>query len=86
MIQKEVAERIAAPSGHLSYLAVAVQSAARARIVRLVPPGAFYPRPKVESAIIRLDPLPTPLVPPGAARRVPGSGASRASPSRARRC
>jgi 16S rRNA (adenine1518-N6/adenine1519-N6)-dimethyltransferase len=64
MIQREVAERIAARPGDLSYLAVAVQSASRPRIVRLVPPGAFYPRPKVESAVIRLDPLAEPLVPP----------------------
>lgn len=64
MIQREVAERIAAAPGALSYLAVAVQAAARPRIVRLVPPGAFYPRPKVDSAVIRLDPLPSPLVPP----------------------
>ncbi|MGE3270324.1 MAG: 16S rRNA (adenine(1518)-N(6)/adenine(1519)-N(6))-dimethyltransferase RsmA [Chloroflexota bacterium] len=64
MIQREVAERIAAPPGQLSYLAVAVQSAARPRIVRLVPPGAFHPRPKVESAVIKLEPLAEPLVPP----------------------
>jgi len=63
MIQKEVAERITAPVGQLSYLAVAVQAVARVRIVRLVSPGAFYPRPKVESAVIRLDSLPEPLVP-----------------------
>jgi 16S rRNA (adenine1518-N6/adenine1519-N6)-dimethyltransferase len=63
MIQKEVAERIVAPGGQLSYLAVAVQSTARVRIVRQVPPGAFFPRPKIESAVIRLDPLPEPLVP-----------------------
>ena len=63
MIQREVAERIAARPGDLSYLAVAVQSAAMPRIVRLVPAGAFYPRPKVESAVIRLDPLAEPLVP-----------------------
>jgi 16S rRNA (adenine1518-N6/adenine1519-N6)-dimethyltransferase len=64
MIQREVAERISAKPGDLSYLAVAVQSAARPRLVRLVPPGAFHPRPKVESAVIRLDPLAEPLVPP----------------------
>jgi 16S rRNA (adenine1518-N6/adenine1519-N6)-dimethyltransferase len=65
MIQREVAERIAARPGDLSYLAVAVQSAAMPRIVRLVPAGAFYPRPKVESAVIKLEPLAEPLVPPG---------------------
>lgn len=63
MVQREVAERIAAPAGRLSYLAVAIQSAAGVRIVRTVPPGAFFPPPKVHSAVIRLDPLATPLVP-----------------------
>jgi 16S rRNA (adenine1518-N6/adenine1519-N6)-dimethyltransferase len=63
MIQKEVAERIVAPGGQLSYLAVAVQSTTKVRLVRQVPPGAFFPRPKIESAVIRLDPLPEPLVP-----------------------
>ena len=54
---------IVAPSGQLSYLAVAVQSTAKVRLVRLVSPSAFFPRPKIESAVIRLDPLPDPLVP-----------------------
>ena len=63
MVQQEVAERISARPGRLSYLGVAVQSVAAARILRRVPPGAFFPRPKVDSAILRLDPLPTPLVP-----------------------
>jgi 16S rRNA (adenine1518-N6/adenine1519-N6)-dimethyltransferase len=69
MIQREVAERISAKPGDLSYLAVAVQSAAQPRLVRLVPPGAFHPRPKIESAVIRLDPLAEPLVPPADRRR-----------------
>jgi 16S rRNA (adenine1518-N6/adenine1519-N6)-dimethyltransferase len=64
MVQREVAERICARVGDLSYLGVAVQSAARPRIVRLVPPGAFYPRPRVESAVVKLEPLAEPLVPP----------------------
>ncbi|HEX2135810.1 MAG TPA: 16S rRNA (adenine(1518)-N(6)/adenine(1519)-N(6))-dimethyltransferase RsmA [Microvirga sp.] len=64
MIQREVAERIAARPGALSYLAVAVKSVATVRLVRHVPPGAFHPRPKVESAVIRLDPRHEPLVPP----------------------
>ena len=63
MVQREVAERISAPPGDLSYLAVAVQSAARPRIVRPVPAGAFHPRPRVESAVVKLDPLAEPLVP-----------------------
>ena len=64
MIQREVAERIAAPAGQLSYLAVVVQSAARTRIVRHVPPGAFHPRPKIESTVVKLEPLAEPLIPP----------------------
>ena len=55
-IQKEVAERIlASPStknyGHLS---VWVQSQCTAECIRLMPPSVFWPRPKVESAIIQL--------------------------------
>ena len=64
MIQREVAERIAGRAGQLSYLAVAVQSVATVRLVRQVPPGAFHPRPKVDSAVVRLDPRPDQLVPP----------------------
>jgi 16S rRNA (adenine1518-N6/adenine1519-N6)-dimethyltransferase len=64
MVQREVGERISARPGDLSYLAVAVQSAARPGIVRVVPAGAFYPRPKVESAVVKLEPLAEPLVPP----------------------
>lgn len=64
MVQREVAERIAARPGDLSYLAVAVQSAASTRLVRLVAPGSFHPRPRVESAVIKLEPLAEPLVPP----------------------
>ncbi|MCC7369547.1 MAG: ribosomal RNA small subunit methyltransferase A [Chloroflexi bacterium] len=63
MIQREVAERIVAPVGQLSYLAVMVQAIASVRIVRIVPAAAFHPRPKVESAVIKLDPLDEPLVP-----------------------
>jgi 16S rRNA (adenine1518-N6/adenine1519-N6)-dimethyltransferase len=63
MVQREVAERIAAPVGSLSYLAVAVQSVARPRIVRQVPPGAFHPRPKIDSAVLKLEPLAEPVVP-----------------------
>jgi 16S rRNA (adenine1518-N6/adenine1519-N6)-dimethyltransferase len=64
MVQREVADRITATAGDLSYLAVAVQSAAKLRIVRQVPAGAFHPRPRVESAVIKLAPLADPLVPP----------------------
>jgi 16S rRNA (adenine1518-N6/adenine1519-N6)-dimethyltransferase len=58
MVQAEVAERIAAPVGQLSALAVAIQAQAQVRIVRRVPAAAFYPRPKVDSAVLSLESLP----------------------------
>lgn len=62
MVQKEVAERICAMPGDLSLLAVSVQYYARPRIVQRVPAGAFYPAPKVDSAVLRLDVRPEPAV------------------------
>lgn len=62
MVQKEVAERICATPGNLSILAVSVQFYAHPQIVREVPAAAFYPRPKVDSAVLRLDLLPTAAV------------------------
>jgi 16S rRNA (adenine1518-N6/adenine1519-N6)-dimethyltransferase len=55
MVQREVAERIAAPPGDMSYLSVFVQYHAAASIVRRVPRAAFEPAPEVESAILALD-------------------------------
>lgn len=62
MMQKEVAERICAAPGKLSILAVSVQFYAHPQIVRKVPAEAFYPRPKVDSAVLRLDLLPSPAI------------------------
>lgn len=62
MVQKEVAERICAKPGDLSLLAVSVQFYAVPRIVQRVPAGAFYPAPKVDSAVLRLDVRPQPAV------------------------
>jgi 16S rRNA (adenine1518-N6/adenine1519-N6)-dimethyltransferase len=57
MVQAEVADRIAAEPGDLSALGVTIQSQATVKLVRRVPAGAFFPRPKVDSAVLRLDPL-----------------------------
>jgi 16S rRNA (adenine1518-N6/adenine1519-N6)-dimethyltransferase len=57
MVQAEVAERIAAPSGEMSSLAVSIQAQATVRMVLRVPAAAFYPRPKVDSAVLVLEPL-----------------------------
>jgi 16S rRNA (adenine1518-N6/adenine1519-N6)-dimethyltransferase len=52
MLQREVAERVAAPPGAMSYLSVFVQYHAAVRIARLVPRGAFEPAPEVDSAVL----------------------------------
>lgn len=54
MIQKEVAQRICARPPEMSLLAVSVQFYATPEIVSYVPRSAFWPQPKVDSAIIRL--------------------------------
>lgn len=55
-IQKEVADRIVARPGSKDYgaLSVWVQSQCRVELVRVMPPGVFWPRPKVSSAIVRI--------------------------------
>ncbi len=57
MVQREVAERIAAPPGKMSYLSVFVQYHARVRVAFRVPPEAFEPEPAVESAVIVVEPF-----------------------------
>lgn len=59
-IQKELAERIVAKPRTKDYsaLSIWVQSQCDARIERIMPPSVFWPRPKVDSAIIRLDTVP----------------------------
>jgi 16S rRNA (adenine1518-N6/adenine1519-N6)-dimethyltransferase len=52
MLQREVAERIAAPPGGLSYLSVFVQYHADVSVLRVVPREAFEPAPEVDSAIL----------------------------------
>ena len=62
MVQKEVADRIAAPPGSKTYgiLSIAVQISAQVTKVMDVSPSAFWPAPKVTSAVIRLDLRPYP--------------------------
>ena len=61
MVQKEVAQRICADAGALSILGVSVQFYAQPELIRLVPADVFYPRPKVDSAILKLTLHPAPL-------------------------
>jgi 16S rRNA (adenine1518-N6/adenine1519-N6)-dimethyltransferase len=62
-VQREVAERIAAGPPQMSLLAVSVQYYCTAQVVDHIPPGAFRPPPKVESAVIRLLRRHEPLFP-----------------------
>ncbi len=54
-VQREVAERMVAQPPNMSLLALGVQFYCTGRIVARVPAGAFYPAPKVDSAVVRLD-------------------------------
>jgi 16S rRNA (adenine1518-N6/adenine1519-N6)-dimethyltransferase len=64
-IQREVAERITAKPGDMSLLALGVQVYGRPKIVARIPAGAFYPPPTVDSAVVRVDLYPEPLISSG---------------------
>lgn len=54
MIQKEVAERVCAKIGEMSLLSVAIQFYAKPEIVKIISREAFWPKPEIESAVIKL--------------------------------
>jgi len=60
-VQKEVGERMVAQPPDMSLLALGVQFYCTGWIVAKVPAGAFYPVPKVDSAVVRLDRRSTPV-------------------------
>jgi 16S rRNA (adenine1518-N6/adenine1519-N6)-dimethyltransferase len=64
MLQREVAQRLVAAPGHEAYSALTVRCRYHAdvTVVAQVPRAAFYPRPAVDSTIVRLDLLPQPRV------------------------
>jgi 16S rRNA (adenine1518-N6/adenine1519-N6)-dimethyltransferase len=64
LVQKEVAERVAAEPGTEAYgaLTIGVQAVAQVERLFTVPAKAFKPPPKVDSAVLRLTPLDQPLV------------------------
>lgn len=70
MLQKEVVDRMAAAPDTADYGRLSVMLQARFRVAKLfnVPPGAFNPPPKVDSAVVRLAPLPAEAVPYADAR------------------
>lgn len=62
MVQREVAERLAAPPGHRAYGLPSLKVAcwATAEVLGRVPPTVFWPRPRVESALLEIRRLPEP--------------------------
>lgn len=62
-VQREVAERICAEPGEMSLLALSVQVYGSPQIVARIPAGAFYPPPKVDSAVIRVALYTEPFIP-----------------------
>lgn len=54
-LQYELAERIVAAPGDLSLLAVSVQFYGKAQIAARFPPAVFWPRPEIDSAVLRVD-------------------------------
>lgn len=68
LVQLEVAERVAAPRGQMSYLSVFAQNVASAEVVARVPADAFEPAPDVDSAVLRLRRRDEPVVPVGEGR------------------
>jgi 16S rRNA (adenine1518-N6/adenine1519-N6)-dimethyltransferase len=54
-VQKEVADRLTAAPPNMSLLAVSVQFYGRPAVVNTIKAGAFWPRPDVDSAVIKID-------------------------------
>jgi 16S rRNA (adenine1518-N6/adenine1519-N6)-dimethyltransferase len=62
-VQAEVARRICAGPGEMSLLALSVQVYGHPAIAAQIPAESFYPSPKVDSAVVRLDIFPQPVIP-----------------------
>ena len=62
-VQREVAQRLCAAPGDMSLLALSVQVYGNPQIVARIPAGAFYPPPKVDSAVIRVSLYAAPVIP-----------------------
>lgn len=62
-LQLEVAQRICASPGELSLLALSVQVYGKPEIAAKIPAHAFYPAPKVDSAVVRVEIYSDPLIP-----------------------
>ena len=63
LVQKEVAERLVAPPGDWSLATLGVRVYGRPELTVRVPRTAFLPRPRVDSALVRITPDPEPAIP-----------------------
>jgi 16S rRNA (adenine1518-N6/adenine1519-N6)-dimethyltransferase len=61
-MQEQVASRICALPGKMSLLSLSIQVYGIPEIVSYIPAEAFYPAPKVDSAVLRVEILPQPLI------------------------
>jgi len=62
-VQQEVARRICALPGEMSLLALSVQIYGHPEIIAQIPSSAFYPPPKVDSIVLRIDLFSSPQIP-----------------------
>ncbi len=60
---QKVAQRICAPAGKLSLLALSVQVLASQKLAGFIPANSFYPAPEVGSAVLQVELYPHPLIP-----------------------
>ena len=68
-VQKEVAQRICAEPGDMSLLALSVQVYGKPHIAAHIPASAFFPAPKVDSAVLVIDIYPSPQIKAGLLKR-----------------
>lgn len=64
-LQAEVVDRIVAAAGAMSLLALSVQVYGEPKRMAAIPAGAFFPVPQVDSAVLRIDRHPVPVIPAG---------------------
>jgi 16S rRNA (adenine1518-N6/adenine1519-N6)-dimethyltransferase len=62
-VQREVSQRICSDQGKMNLLALSVQVYGKPEVKARLPAGAFYPAPKVDSAVVRVDLYSTPVIP-----------------------
>lgn len=62
-VQKEVAERVLAKDGKMSLLSLSVQVFGQVSMAGVIPAGSFLPTPEVDSAVLKVELFPEPLIP-----------------------